>query len=418
MILQILFRTFLLFAVKEYFALFFQKKRVFWSTLLPWFFLFSWQILVRVQDWNSPWLNFYVQFLLIFLLSILSYSGSLQMKLFSSCLFNCFWLLGDLLWREFIGEMQLYTPNTLALGYLPIGLLLLAFLFFFGNSIKQISRFFIQPGQQILLFLIPTGTVIMLNYFSFYTYIENTFLLYLFFISLNWLVFYLYYELAKGHETEKKVMKYEEQLKLCSHYTETQMKLMDHFHKERHDLKHLFLYLNQLAKEENYSALHTALTDKISSLGFTAAAASFYTQNLAIDALLKHYSQLALQYSLDFQPDLSFSPELPVDSYDLILLLGNALDNAFEAQFLLKEKRPFIHVGIKEQKGLLVIQMENPYEGSLQCLESGQYLSSKKQPGHGYGLALLKQVAEKYNGTIYINTDNQIFRLEIILYLN
>lgn len=417
-ILQILLRAFLLIAVKEYLTLFFQKKRLYWSTLLPWLFLFSWQILVRVQDWNSPWLNFYVQFFLIFLLSIFSYSGNLQIKLFSTCLFNCFWLLGDLLWREFISEIQFYTPNTLALGYLLIGFLLLAFLFFFRNPIKQISRFFIQPGQQILLFLIPTGTVIILNYLSFYTYIKNTFLLYLFFISLNILVFYLYYELAKGYETEKKVLKYQEQLKLCSHYTETQMKLMDHFHKERHDLKHLFLYLNQLVDEENYSMLHTILTDKITSLGFTATSPSFYTQNLAVDALLKHYSRLAEQYSLDFQLDLNFSPELPVDSYDFILLLGNALDNSFEAQFLLKEKRPFIHVGIKEQKGLLVIQTENPYEGSLQCLESGQYLSSKKQPGHGYGLALLKQVAEKYNGTIYINTDSQIFRLEIILYLS
>ena len=223
MILQILLRAFLLIAVKEYLTLFFQKKRLYWSTLLPWLFLFSWQILVRVQDWNSPWLNFYVQFFLIFLLSIFSYSGNLQIKLFSACLFNCFWLLGDLLWREFISEIQFYTPNTLALGYLPIGFLLLAFLFFFRNSIKQISRFFIQPGQQILLFLIPTGTVIILNYLSFYTYIKNTFLLYLFFISLNILVFYLYYELAKGYETEKKVLKYQEQLKLCSHYTETQI---------------------------------------------------------------------------------------------------------------------------------------------------------------------------------------------------
>lgn len=40
-----------------------------------------------------------------------------------------------------------------------------------------------------------------------------------------------------------------------------------------------------------------------------------------------------------------------------------------------------------------------------------------RQKNHGYGLKSVKEVVEKYNGTIEIKTDNNIFTITVVLYV-
>lgn len=67
------------------------------------------------------------------------------------------------------------------------------------------------------------------------------------------------------------------------------------------------------------------------------------------------------------------------------------------------------------QSDLMVIQVQNYYEGKLQ-FEKGLPLTTKKNKAdHGYGMKSIRYTAEKYNGTITVQTKKQIFMLQILI---
>ena len=108
---------------------------------------------------------------------------------------------------------------------------------------------------------------------------------------------------------------------------------------------------------------------------------------------------------------------LPYKSSDLCIVLGNLLDNAIEATEKLEdEEEKQIFIKLIYQKKRLLIEIRNPYRGSLKKGRSGDYLSGKNdQENHGIGLKSVRKVVEKYDGTLDIHTENQQFQITIIL---
>ena len=101
---------------------------------------------------------------------------------------------------------------------------------------------------------------------------------------------------------------------------------------------------------------------------------------------------------------------------DLYAIFGNALDNAIAAAMELKDPdKKIISVKIITQKNLNVIQIQNYYDASLQ-FEQGLPLTTKKnKQEHGFGMKSIRHIAEKYNGTLTVKAENQIFMVQILI---
>ena len=67
-----------------------------------------------------------------------------------------------------------------------------------------------------------------------------------------------------------------------------------------------------------------------------------------------------------------------------------------------------------------MIEIRNCFAGELQWdMESGLPVTSKeKAGGHGYGLANIRRVAEKYSGEIVIDLEEGEFCLSVLLMLD
>lgn len=101
---------------------------------------------------------------------------------------------------------------------------------------------------------------------------------------------------------------------------------------------------------------------------------------------------------------------------DIYAIFGNALDNAITAVMKVTDPdKRVVSTKLIIQSDLMVIQVQNYYEGKLQ-FEKGLPLTTKKNKAdHGYGMKSIRYTAEKYNGTITVQTKNQIFMLQILI---
>ncbi|MFA5289515.1 MAG: GHKL domain-containing protein [Candidatus Izemoplasmatales bacterium] len=105
-----------------------------------------------------------------------------------------------------------------------------------------------------------------------------------------------------------------------------------------------------------------------------------------------------------------------IPTMDLCSIFGNALDNAIESVLKIDDvEKRLIKIAIYRQNELLLIRIENFYLNPLQ-IYYGNFMTTKQDTRyHGYGLKSIKSIVEKYDGSVSIKTDNNWFRLVILI---
>ena len=105
-----------------------------------------------------------------------------------------------------------------------------------------------------------------------------------------------------------------------------------------------------------------------------------------------------------------------MDVVDICNIFGNALENAIESVIRIsdKEKR-LIHITVSQVNNFVMIRIENYYEGTLNT-DGGEFLTTKNdKKHHGYGIKSIKYTVDRYDGAVYINTDNNWFDIKIVI---
>lgn len=92
---------------------------------------------------------------------------------------------------------------------------------------------------------------------------------------------------------------------------------------------------------------------------------------------------------------VSLPKDLPVADTDLAALLGNALDNAIEGVQNAAVKK--ITLRCRADKGLLMLRLENPVGGEV---NSDLSTTKTDKASHGFGLPGMREIAERYGGTL------------------
>ncbi|MDE6635171.1 MAG: GHKL domain-containing protein, partial [Lachnospiraceae bacterium] len=174
----------------------------------------------------------------------------------------------------------------------------------------------------------------------------------------------------------------------------------------KHDMKNTLAVIRQLSVEE-----HGELNEYLSGLDrtFDRLEMRFRTGNTVSDILLnmKYHEAVRLIPDLKMDTDkLVFPKNLRIHSYDIGIILGNAVDNAIEACRKLKEKEPeadaFIRFASMQKGNILVFTVENSFDGKLvrKPREELPVTDKPDKENHGMGLTNIKNTVEKYQGTM------------------
>ena len=105
-----------------------------------------------------------------------------------------------------------------------------------------------------------------------------------------------------------------------------------------------------------------------------------------------------------------------MDTMDIYALFGNAIDNAIESvSHEPEESKRIISMRVGSQGQFLSFHIEN-YVGHEVKLSGGLPLTTKSDKQyHGFGVLSIKRITEKYDGTISIRSDGNLFRLDILI---
>ena len=118
-------------------------------------------------------------------------------------------------------------------------------------------------------------------------------------------------------------------------------------------------------------------------------------ENDAANAVLSAKAEAMGRAGLAADFAASVPKDLPVADVDLCALLGNALDNAMEAAEQTEDKT--VTVRCRAEKGLFMLRVENACAG-----EASPDLTTTKadKSSHGFGLAGMREIAERLGGTL------------------
>ena len=204
---------------------------------------------------------------------------------------------------------------------------------------------------------------------------------------------------------------------------------MEHIHSGirsmKHDMKNTLTVIMQLAGK-NGNAENTELHSYLSELNrtFDRSEFRFQTGNTVVDTLLgmKYHEIMRTIPDLQLNADKLLFPEnLMIQSYDMGIILGNALDNAIEACKKLKAAKQgaetFIRLYSFSKRKMFFIRVENSFDGEVIRRQGTEFPATTKpdKKVHGIGLTNIKNTAEKYHGGVDWAVGNKVFTLTVML---
>ena len=135
-----------------------------------------------------------------------------------------------------------------------------------------------------------------------------------------------------------------------------------------------------------------------------------------MDALAGYYDHAAGQQGVPVEGKLALPRQLPMPEADLCTILGNLLENALHAsQKLPPEQRRVQVMAQMLSPAMLGLVVENRYDGVLKKQQG--ILRSTKHEGTGIGLVSAETVVHKYNGSLHLETEEHLFRVNVLLNL-
>lgn len=185
----------------------------------------------------------------------------------------------------------------------------------------------------------------------------------------------------------------------------------------KHDIEIHLETISILAKEEKWDELISYTDQYGKALSLTHNMIS--TGNVAIDCILTSKVNYAEKNGISTDYSVITPAKFPLDPISLSSLLGNLWNNAIEAgERLLRSdssETPYIHFYIKPYQNMILIHMENNYDGIINTSSEKKIATTKSKTGHGIGIRRVNDIVDKAGGMIQITTENHIFSVHIMI---
>lgn len=173
-----------------------------------------------------------------------------------------------------------------------------------------------------------------------------------------------------------------------------------------HDLKH---QISEIGRTTDISRQVCREIEDLISIYDT----NVETGNEILNVILTEKSLQCQQKHIELSCIADGSRLIFMDEIDLYTLFGNAVDNAMEAVMQVPEEMRIINLTIKMQQGGLAVCLYNYFQTELIFRQGLPVTTKSNQDYHGFGLKSIARIVDKYEGTLSITTDHNVFTLNI-----
>ncbi len=178
----------------------------------------------------------------------------------------------------------------------------------------------------------------------------------------------------------------------------------------RHDVNSHLATLEKLYQEGSgeSSEYARALSESLDPFFFPIKSG-----NPVTDVILEEKSRAAREKGIDFRCGFYYPEHSRVDTFDLSVILNNALSNAIEYA---DGESPFVQISARRRKNAFLVEIQNSFSGDIVRNEDGLPETTKADKSvHGCGLANIRRIARKYRGEISFEAENGRAVLTVLL---
>jgi len=207
---------------------------------------------------------------------------------------------------------------------------------------------------------------------------------------------------------EYEAQKVEAQRKLLENQLTTEREFVIQAKTRRHDLRHHISLLTDYLERGDVEGAKAYLKEY--QAGLEVDTLEMYCENAAANALLCHAARRCAGGGVPFTCRAVIPRTLSLTSPELATVLGNVLENAWEASR--RSETPWISVTARTQGSALLVEVKNAVSGEIR-FEEGLPVSVK--PCGGLGLKSVSRVLEKHGGIIRCFQTGDTFFTQIVI---
>lgn len=179
-----------------------------------------------------------------------------------------------------------------------------------------------------------------------------------------------------------------------------------------HDMKHELIYIGGCLEDNNISGACESLKGYLQEI--TKAERKVWTGFSFLDFLLNYKKTEIDKKNIDFILDIELH-QIVISEDDLVIILGNLLDNAIEAAQKCEKSQRYIKLKIHNINSMLLLNIENS-SSELPQLKNGIFVTSKNdKAAHGFGIESVKQIVKLYDGEIHFQYTENSFAVRILM---
>lgn len=397
---------------------------------------FSLAIAVIISIFNAitPFedLAILIYFVILFVYAVVACKGGIFKKLLASIVPIALMLIVTSLFTSSfsaISKMSLeeliITQSSYRLIMLVLLQVLLLYVFKIVLSGLQKEEIRLNRSEWVLIAFVFTVSIfigVFLNLIHLNADVDTEEKLYIVFsvaglFAINITTYYMVVKLSANNNALKQVELLELNRNYQQQYIDNIGLQYETIKKIRHDINNNYGVIYMLLKEEKIEDAKSFIKeniDAVENIDFMMK-----TSNQIINAIINAKSTEAKTLGIKVVC-MSVSEFDGVSDLDLCNLLGNMFDNAIRACIQAENENKYIELKIIKEDRYYTISMKNTVGGDFKQLKSPVLpeTTKKDKENHGYGLKIVKDIAEKYNGLSDFYVQDEYFYNVVMLFMN
>lgn len=364
-----------------------------------------------------------------FLLCLICYKTKFMQAIFSTLLLAAAMLITEIA-IMYVSSLLFgiavleYTTNELVLFLQSGSSKLLYFLtvYLLAKLSTKEERNDLGSAKSFLLLLLPiTSIVILLGIFKaaisyqfdkdiYVVLIVSTILL----MYANIAVFWVHESLIKTQRENTELQLQAQKAELDTEYYTLLQNQYENSNILIHDIKRHLLSIKDLADENDCDGIEHYIDNLYSE--YEVKNIKKYSNHKLVNAIINRYVKVFADSGITFNCDIRNIDFSFIDDNDLTSLLDNLLENALEASRDSEEKKVDLLIA-PTNVNYISISLNNTCSVAPN-IKNGKLITTKKKSApHGYGIKSIKRIADKYDGNVSFDYENetQLFHICIVM---
>lgn len=271
----------------------------------------------------------------------------------------------------------------------------------------------IKDREWLRFLLFPISTIVsMITFARESDRMENSVLMAAFvLVLLNFLVFYIIRDVVYKEEELQEIRLLQERTKNQMNMYQYMEGVYEEQRKKVHDFKNSMECIQGLLKSKRYEEAEEYIGQMTEN--WIEEIDYVNTNHPIVDSVINQKFKQSKRKGIPLLLSINDLSNLKMKDEDVVILLGNLIDNAIEACEKVETNLKWIKVRFLVQEESIIISVRNPVSELIK-MEEGKIISTKNNRAeHGIGLKNIQSVVDKYGGKSIYSSNHGFFTYTI-----